>query len=59
MERKKIYCVDFFYKIKLISKALEKDSSGYITLLPEELEDMWHVYNLIAKKDLIKATTIR
>jgi protein pelota len=49
----------FFYKIKLISKALEKDNSGYITLLPEELEDMWHVYNLIAKKDHIKATTIR
>ncbi|KAI7881220.1 protein pelota [Mucor mucedo] len=45
--------------MKLISKFLEKDSSGSITLLPEELEDMWHVYNLISKDDLIKATTIR
>jgi protein pelota len=38
---------------------LEKDTSGAITLLPEELEDMWHVYNLITKDDMIKATTIR
>lgn len=43
----------------MISKFLEKDSSGSITLLPEELEDMWHVYNLISKNDMIKATTIR
>jgi protein pelota len=45
--------------VQLISKFLEKDTSGAITLLPEELEDMWHVYNLIAKYDMIKATTIR
>ncbi|KAI8982685.1 pelota-like protein [Pilobolus umbonatus] len=45
--------------MKLISKNLEKDTSGSVTLLPEELEDMWHVYNLISKEDMIKATTIR
>ncbi|ORE01706.1 hypothetical protein BCV72DRAFT_309777 [Rhizopus microsporus var. microsporus] len=45
--------------MKLINKAVEKDSSGFVTLLPEELEDMWHVYNLISKGDMIKATTIR
>ncbi|ORY94651.1 hypothetical protein BCR43DRAFT_557894 [Syncephalastrum racemosum] len=45
--------------MRLISKSLEKDASGYITLYPEELEDMWHVYNLIAKDDTIKATTFR
>jgi protein pelota len=45
--------------MKLINKSLEKDDSGFITLLPEELEDMWHVYNLISKEDMIKATTIR
>ncbi|KAI9271449.1 hypothetical protein BY458DRAFT_586530 [Sporodiniella umbellata] len=45
--------------MKLISKTLEKDASGSVTLLPEELEDMWHVYNLISKGDMIKATTIR
>ncbi|KAI8377504.1 protein pelota [Radiomyces spectabilis] len=45
--------------MRLISKVVEKDASGHVTLYPEELEDMWHVYNLIAKDDLIKATTIR
>ncbi|KAI7852984.1 hypothetical protein BDC45DRAFT_512004 [Circinella umbellata] len=45
--------------MKLINKTLEKDASGHITLYPEELEDMWHVYNLISKEDQIKATTIR
>ncbi|KAI8079940.1 pelota [Halteromyces radiatus] len=45
--------------MKLISKSIDKDESGSVTLLPEELEDMWHVYNLIAKDDMIKATTIR
>ncbi|KAI8330204.1 hypothetical protein BC941DRAFT_496760 [Chlamydoabsidia padenii] len=45
--------------MKLVSKAIDKDQSGSVTLLPEELEDMWHVYNLISKDDMIKATTIR
>ncbi|RCH84293.1 hypothetical protein CU098_004607, partial [Rhizopus stolonifer] len=40
-------------------KQVEKDTSGSVTLLPEELEDMWHVYNLISKDDMIRATTIR
>ena len=34
--------------MKLVHKNLEKDSSGSLTLIPEEeTEDMWHVYNLI------------
>ncbi|KAJ3166298.1 hypothetical protein HDU88_003522 [Geranomyces variabilis] len=45
--------------MKLISKLIDKDSSGQVTLLPEEQEDMWHAYNLIAKGDSLKATTIR
>ncbi|KAI7906771.1 uncharacterized protein BX663DRAFT_466953 [Cokeromyces recurvatus] len=45
--------------MKLIGKSLEKDSSGSITLLPEELEDMWHIYNLISNDDMIRAPTIR
>ena len=27
--------------MKLIGKSLEKDASGYISLVPEEAEDMW------------------
>lgn len=34
--------------MKLVHKDLEKDSSGSLTLVPEETEDMWHVYNLIS-----------
>ncbi|CAG8716016.1 35551_t:CDS:2, partial [Racocetra persica] len=32
---------------------------GTVELYPEELEDMWHVYNLISVGDSLKATTIR
>ncbi|KAG0178395.1 hypothetical protein DFQ29_003511 [Apophysomyces sp. BC1021] len=46
-------------RASLIKKTIEKDKTGYVTLYPEELEDMWHVYNLITKDDMIKATTIR
>ncbi|KAL1915550.1 uncharacterized protein VTP21DRAFT_6674 [Calcarisporiella thermophila] len=45
--------------MRLIKKYIEKDRSGYVTLYPEELEDMWHVYNLISKGDQLRATTIR
>ena len=30
-----------------------------IRLLPEESEDMWHVYNLIQTGDCIKSSTVR
>ena len=36
--------------MKLVHRDLEKDSSGSLVLIPEETEDMWHVYNLIARK---------
>ncbi|KAI8899057.1 hypothetical protein BC833DRAFT_587289 [Globomyces pollinis-pini] len=45
--------------MKLVSKHLEKDKSGYISLIAEEGEDLWHTYNLLTTDDLIKATTIR
>lgn len=28
-------------------------------MIPEESEDMWHAYNIIAIGDLVKASTIR
>lgn len=31
----------------LVKKHIEKDGSGYVTLRPQEDEDMWHAYNLI------------
>lgn len=38
---------------------LEKDGSGQIGLIPEEPEDMWHAYNLIAVGDSLRSTTVR
>jgi protein pelota len=45
--------------MKLIKKSLEKDGFGTLTMVPEEAEDLWHVYNLLQTPDLLKATTIR
>lgn len=45
--------------MKLVHKNLEKDGAGSITLEPQETEDMWHAYNLIAQQDQVRASTIR
>jgi len=45
--------------MKQLQRKIERDRSGYVTLLPEEAEDMWHVYNLIAVGDQVRASTIR
>ncbi|XP_046839768.1 protein pelota homolog [Xenia sp. Carnegie-2017] len=45
--------------MKQIYRNLEKDSSGVIGLIPDEAEDMWHAYNLIAVGDELRAPTIR
>lgn len=45
--------------MKLVRKSIEKDRSGYVTLYPEEAEDMWHVYNLLLVGDQLRAQTIR
>ncbi len=45
--------------MKLLGKELEKDQSGSLILIPEETEDMWHVYNLVSEGDWVRASTIR
>ncbi len=45
--------------MKLVHRNFEKDGVGSITLVPEETEDMWHAYNLIAEGDSVRASTIR
>ncbi|RSH81591.1 Translation factor pelota [Saitozyma podzolica] len=45
--------------MKLVNKHIEKDGSGYVTLRPEDDEDMWHVYNLISEGDEVRALAIR
>ena len=45
--------------MKLVHKSLEKDGAGSIVMVPEETEDMWHVFNLIAEGDSVRASTVR
>lgn len=45
--------------MKLISRDIDKNNTGQVTLIPEEAEDMWHAYNLVAVGDSLRSTTIR
>eukprot|EP00933_Yihiella_yeosuensis_P028921 TRINITY_DN22692_c0_g1_i1.p1 TRINITY_DN22692_c0_g1~~TRINITY_DN22692_c0_g1_i1.p1 ORF type:complete len:407 (+),score=85.66 TRINITY_DN22692_c0_g1_i1:61-1281(+) len=45
--------------MKLIKKEFEKDGKGSATLIPEESEDLWHIFNLSTKGDTIRAMTYR
>lgn len=45
--------------MRLISKSLDRGSSGEIKLVPEEQEDMWHAYNLISTGDSLRSSTVR
>ena len=45
--------------MKILKRSFEKDGGGTVTLLPDEDEDMWHVFNLVSgdSSDRIKAST--
>lgn len=46
--------------MKILKKQISaKDGSGLVVLRPETSEDLWHVYNLLQKGDLVRTTTIR
>ncbi|MFH4975740.1 hypothetical protein AB6A40_002449 [Gnathostoma spinigerum] len=45
--------------MKLLKKYIQKDGTGYVTLICEEAEDMWHVYNLVRVGDTVQCSTIR
>jgi len=45
--------------MKLLYRQFEKNGKGHVGLIPEEAEDMWHAYNLVAPKDTLRSTTIR
>uniref|UniRef100_A0A2A4K0F9 Protein pelota homolog n=1 Tax=Heliothis virescens TaxID=7102 RepID=A0A2A4K0F9_HELVI len=45
--------------MKLVYKNIERDGCGSIGLIPEESEDMWHAYNLVAAGDAVTASTVR
>uniref|UniRef100_A0A7I4YA70 Protein pelota homolog n=1 Tax=Haemonchus contortus TaxID=6289 RepID=A0A7I4YA70_HAECO len=45
--------------MKLIKRGIEKNGPGYVALIPEDSEDMWHIYNLIRVGDVVRSKTIR
>ncbi len=45
--------------MKLLSRNIDKKGAGYVQLVAEEAEDMWHAYNLISIGDYLRSTTIR
>lgn len=46
--------------MKLLKKQISaKDGSGFVTLLPDTPEDLWHTYNLLQTHDLVRCTTLR
>jgi protein pelota len=45
--------------MKIIRKQVEAKGSGFLCLVPETTEDMWHIYNLVAVGDRLTASTLR
>lgn len=45
--------------MKLVFRDIDKHGEGHVVLIPEEAEDMWHAYNIVAVGDTVKSTTIR
>jgi protein pelota len=45
--------------MRLHKKNIDRGSGGELKLEPEEQEDMWHAYNLIAVGDSLRASTVR
>lgn len=46
--------------MKLLKREISsKNGDGFVTVIAEEPEDMWHIYNLIAPGDHLRASTYR
>ncbi|PHT54191.1 Protein pelota -like protein [Capsicum baccatum] len=45
--------------MKIVRKDLVPDGPGSVKIIPEEADDMWVAYNLIAEGDTVLAVTIR
>jgi len=45
--------------MRLLRRYIEKDGSGSVSVIPDEPEDFWHLYNLIQSGDQIKSTALR
>lgn len=45
--------------MRILSKVLERDGSGTVSVIPDCDEDLYHLYNLIQPEDLVSASTVR
>jgi protein pelota len=46
--------------MKVLKKQISaKDGSGLVVLRPSTSEDLWHIFNLLQKGDLVRTTTVR
>ena len=42
-----------------VTRRVAGDGSGYVKITVDVVEDMWHVYNLLAVGDRVRASTVR
>ncbi|XP_067009292.2 protein pelota [Anabrus simplex] len=45
--------------MKLVTKSIDKKGEGSVSLIAENPEDMWHVFNLVREGDSVRASTLR
>jgi len=45
--------------MKVLKRRIDKSGNGLIVVVPEEEEDLWHLYNLVQRGDSIKTGTFR
>eukprot|EP01086_Lenisia_limosa_P003251 TRINITY_DN17584_c0_g1_i1.p1 TRINITY_DN17584_c0_g1~~TRINITY_DN17584_c0_g1_i1.p1 ORF type:complete len:390 (-),score=42.90 TRINITY_DN17584_c0_g1_i1:47-1216(-) len=45
--------------MKIVKRAVLKDSSGTLVIIAQETEDLWQAYNLINVDDRVSASTVR
>lgn len=45
--------------MRILKKNFKKWGEGFVSLIPTDDEDLWHIYNLIQKGDHIQMKTKR
>lgn len=45
--------------MKILAKSITKEEGGYVVLLLQDEEDLWHAYNLILPGDSVSTRTSR
>jgi len=45
--------------MRIVKRVIDKSGNGFVVIIPKDEEDLWHVYNLVAVGDAIKAGTFR